>query len=134
MTLYLSLFKANQRVMTFRNMIGKQGVHHVQAYLKMKKFNVHNTKEYVERAFNYHGKIPFLYQTFEVTDKVVNTQEEAGGYKVVRSLGHNLCLCTYSHVCTGLPWALLPQSNHTHDDVILSSHQVHHSHCSYDWD
>jgi hypothetical protein len=74
----LKLFKVHQRVMGFRNLIGKLGVENVQSYLK--KFDTDSTQEYVNRAFDHHGEIPFLYKTFKVTE------EANGGYKVVRNL------------------------------------------------
>lgn len=70
--------------MSFRNVIAKRASENVQAY--MKHFNVDETEQYVTSAFSYHGEIPFLYHTFQPTEKVEpNLKKEPSGFKVISS-------------------------------------------------
>ena len=70
--------------MCFRNSIARRATENVQVY--MKGFNTDDTEEYVAWAFSYHGEIPFLYQTFNITNEVEpDLKKELGGYKVVSS-------------------------------------------------
>jgi hypothetical protein len=113
--------------MGFRNSIGKLGLQNVQSYLK--KSSTDRIQEYVENAFDYHGEIPFLYKSFQVTEEKDNTGVEKGGYKVVRNLDLNPSLPSFLHIHTDPPWTIPPQGNYAHDDGLLSSHQIHRSRC-----
>ena len=125
------LFKVNNRLGVFRNAIGKQGVNHVQTY--MRNLDVFEIQEYLDTAFEYYGEIPFLYRKFNVTEEVVSTEEERGGVKVVSDLYLESTtpptLAYTKH--TGPQWALPPQCNHADDVDLLPIHQDHRCNCRY---
>jgi len=114
----LTLPKANSRVMSFRNTIARRAAENVQVYLK--RFDMRETEEYVASAFSYHGEIPFLYRTFEVTGEVEpDHKKERGGYKVV-SASPVSPSDLLAHSPTGPSWTF-PSPRYLPDDGDLLS-------------